>query len=348
LDVYKKHLTVEEAKAFLWQRIKYTGLPMPNLLVYSGRGLYVEWLLDTVRAWPENVTFWGQLQTALYEKLEPLGADPLAKDVSRILRIAGTLHTMAGRFVHVEYLHDDRYTIEEIAAALDVPDMRKKRQGWKKTSKTKVKRGDFKQEARSFTLKSLYQQRIGDLETLNELRGGFRVGCRERACFLFHNWLHLLQYNSTDALNQVMDFNSDFSPPLSRSEVLAAVKLSKPYTTVSNKTVIQWLGITDDEQRRLSTLISRDETLRRQRFRMESLRRKRGTKPREAYLGISKQQREAVDKAVLDAFERCPGASQCDLAVEAGVHQSTVSRALRRMDLYTRPKGNPALRNISQ
>lgn len=334
LDVYKVRMTAEEATAALWPRLKYTGIPMPNLLVYSGRGLHVLWLLESVRAWAENVTFWTEIQKALCQTLSPLGADESARDVSRILRIAGTLHKTAGRIVRAEYLHDDRYTLEELAEALDVPDLRRKNRG---KEKSKVKRGAFKQEARAFNETTLCFARAQDLEKLNELRGGFKKGHRERACFLLRNWLQPL-LGEEEALRHAQDFNRTFSPPLSASEVRTAARPGK-YYRISTQTVIEWLGITEEEQRHLSALIGREERKRRQRLKMESTRRARGVKSREDYRDACRQRREATDAAVLDAFERCPGATQWDLAEEVGVNQSTVSRSLRRMGLQTRQRG---------
>lgn len=339
LDVYNVGLTAEQALPHVWQAIEHMNLPKPNRIIHSGRGLYVYWFLDSVRAWPENVILWTDLQKAFCRTFERLGADYNALDVSRILRIAGTWHRTARRIVQAQHLHDDRYTLEELAQALDVPDRRRKRRA--KRGKGKVIRGDFKQEARAFNLRTLNLRRAADLETLNELRGGMKKGTRELACFFMRNFLQDV-VGPEEALRQALEFNTTFDPPLNPSEVKREATPAQRYR-YTNAEIIERLRITPEEQRHLSTIIGRDEKNRRRRIQKAKARRAQGVRSRAEYRADCKRRREATDAAVLEAFEACPGATQWEIAAEVGVNQSTVSRALRRMGLQTRTKGNPKL-----
>lgn len=337
LDVYNVRLTAEQALPHVWQLIEHMDLPTPNRVIRSGRGLYVYWFLDNVRAWPENVTLWTNLQKAFCRNFERLGADPNAIDVSRILRMAGTWHRTARKIVTAQHLHDDRYTLEELAQALDVTDFRKRRRG--KKAKGKVIRGSFKQQARDFNLTTLNLQRAADLETLSELRGGMKKGTRELACFYMRNWLEPV-LGAEESLRQALDFNNTFDPPLSPSEVEREATPAQHYR-YTNIEIIERLRITPEEQRHLSTLISRDEKNRRRRIQKANARRARGVRSRAEYRADCKRRRETTDAAVLETFEACPGATQWEIANEIGVNQSTVSRSLRRMGLKTRRRGNP-------
>jgi hypothetical protein len=109
LDTYKmpwsQGKTLEElvASVIYFCQVE-EGLPIPSLMVYSGRGLQAKWLLDGTiprQALPR----WNACQCQLVDKLAELGADPGAKDASRVLRLVNTVNTKSGnvcRVVHVQ------------------------------------------------------------------------------------------------------------------------------------------------------------------------------------------------------------------------------------------------------
>lgn len=76
------------------------GIPEPSLMVYSGRGMQAKWLLEhTVPS--AAVPRWQAVQDELCARLAPLGADEKARDVSRVLRLTGTVNTRSGEVVRV-------------------------------------------------------------------------------------------------------------------------------------------------------------------------------------------------------------------------------------------------------
>ena len=73
------------------------GIPVPSVIVGSGRGLYAKWLLRPVlsrRALP----YWNAVQAALAARLGRFGTDTGALDGSRVLRLVGVLR-MARKWV---------------------------------------------------------------------------------------------------------------------------------------------------------------------------------------------------------------------------------------------------------
>lgn len=69
------------------------GLPEPSIIVWSGRGLHAKWTLT--RPLPaQALARWAAVMRAIADKLASLGwpVDGQAKDVSRVLRIAGTMN----------------------------------------------------------------------------------------------------------------------------------------------------------------------------------------------------------------------------------------------------------------
>ena len=77
------------------------GLPYPSYVLSSGRGLCVVWLHETL---PRSLLLrWQAAQAGLHERLASLGPDPLARDVTRVLRLVGSVNTRAERKVRCLY-----------------------------------------------------------------------------------------------------------------------------------------------------------------------------------------------------------------------------------------------------
>lgn len=76
------------------------SFPQPSLIVFSGRGLQVKWLLEKPlpnRALPR----WQAVQRELHRRLTHLGADANSLDASRVLRLVNTVHSGSGEMVRV-------------------------------------------------------------------------------------------------------------------------------------------------------------------------------------------------------------------------------------------------------
>lgn len=74
--------------------------PQPSVIVFSGRGLQVKWLLENpipTRALPR----WQAVQRELHRRLTHLGADANSLDASRVLRLVNTVHSGSGETVRV-------------------------------------------------------------------------------------------------------------------------------------------------------------------------------------------------------------------------------------------------------
>jgi len=86
-------------------------LPGPNLIVSSGSGLHLYWLLEPLP--PKCLPVWQRCQNALIRALKPLGADSAAKDCTRLLRVVGTRNK--GEEVHALVLDGHRWALRQIA-----------------------------------------------------------------------------------------------------------------------------------------------------------------------------------------------------------------------------------------
>ncbi len=84
------------------------GIPYPNVVVYSGRGIHLYWLFETkvhFKALPR----WQALQNRL---VEIVGADPNAKDAARVLRLVGSVHSGVDKKVTAQWIAQTRYDFE--------------------------------------------------------------------------------------------------------------------------------------------------------------------------------------------------------------------------------------------
>jgi len=75
----------------IFRFIESRELPLPKLIVWTGNGYHLYWLLDNESY--HCLPYWSKLQKDLIELLKPIGADPACCDPTRILRLAGTRHS---------------------------------------------------------------------------------------------------------------------------------------------------------------------------------------------------------------------------------------------------------------
>ena len=79
--------------------------PPPSVIVFSGRGLYLKWMWSTPIPKPAAGRFVA-VNRALVRRFAPFGADPAAVDVSRILRVVGSLNSKSGAPARVVWMSE--------------------------------------------------------------------------------------------------------------------------------------------------------------------------------------------------------------------------------------------------
>ena len=90
-----RSMTRQRALDAVLERCQAQDVPLPTLILWTGRGLCVKWLTDVLpkQAYPR----WAAAQAALVELFRDLGADASARDASRVLRLAGTHNHKSGQ-----------------------------------------------------------------------------------------------------------------------------------------------------------------------------------------------------------------------------------------------------------
>jgi len=234
-------------------------IPPPSIYVNSGRGLWLMWLLigddhgNPVRAWPENLRAWSEIEREVITRLSRIGADSNASDVSRITRVPGSINSKSQTRVkyHVPkdaagksflYSLDDLVQFFDITIKVDHPKVREKLEHLSE-------RGAKGQAGR---WKFNYQ----DFMQLWSIRGTFQEGTRNHAVMVFTTILRYqakstmtdVRLSDADILKEVDKLIATFPQrtPFTRTDRDAAMK-GAGKMPLRNQTISDWLDITPDE-----------------------------------------------------------------------------------------------------
>ena len=347
LDTYKTaygKLHEEPLSLAVRQRLADFGIPPASLVIHSGRGVYLKWLLKSPLP-QAALPRWNAVQRELVSRLADFGSDPKARDASRVLRLVSTCNTKQPdpelrkvRVLWVEeadgapLLHD----FEHLAEAV-LPFTRKEAKAIE-ADKPAVRVIQFKRggesalELRRFSFETLHWDRVTDMRKLRDLRVTIAEGGRETFVFLMLNQLaqsgqvnaHNFQYETVALARECESFvkGSDWS----RSTFSTLYRRVKEHMAgqygrgqglykYQNQTLIEQLEITPEEERHMKTLISTTEKYRRNN---ERRREARG------------HQSKRVERAKKIVELHRAGLSLRQIAVVVGCHYSNVSRVLRQ------------------
>lgn len=249
LDCYKVGLDVGQVMGMVIAAQDRRIVPPASLISRSGRGVWLLWLLRDSRnpdlpqrAWPEKIALYCHLQRALHERLAPLGSDAQARDLARVTRVPGSIHSGTGEYV-AYWLQADQhgkgflYSLEDLARFFDLGQLvtlePSKRRGWQ----------------------ALHRLRLRQFDALRALRGGFREGCRNRALLLYTHLLRKNGFSDGVILDKAKCFADECHPPLTEREGLDAIKSGTDgkFRRIADRTISDWLDITAEEATGLET-----------------------------------------------------------------------------------------------
>lgn len=340
LDVYRKGMTPEYALGKLDFEFFGQTIPEPNMIIYSGRGLVLVWNIEPLpyMAMP----LWKAIEGHFVKTLESLGADPKASDPTRIFRIAGSINSKSGTAVKAEYRHQYRYDLRDLEYEY-LPEL--------STKPPKRKPGRKPGIIHLFNIYTLHLARAKDIAKLVELRRGKMDSYREFICFLYRYYTCCYTSDPEQALAQTMDLNQEFTRPLPEREVIRATKSAqKAWEAKSNKAaneaaqaagfpgagynlknskLIEWLDITPDEERAMSTIIGPKEKRRRNLKQKEEKRRSEGIRAAEEYHQERKEKKLQEAAELQEIIRQNNKLSVRQLAELTGISKSKVARLMK-------------------
>ena len=258
LDTYKTGFTKEQILMNLNDNHFKQSIPIPNLIIDSGRGLYLIWLINKVPSMA--LPLWKAVEEYFYKTLKEFGADRQALDATRILRVPGSINSKTNTEVKIIDEYNYLYDLREIQNEY-MPEL---------SEKVSVRRGRPKKVLFVYRERSLYYARLQDIIKLCELREYDLKGHRELILFLYRYYSCYFTEDIEKALHDTLEVNSIFKQTLGEKEVIRATRSAETVYKDQNKdykykneTLINLLEISDIEQKEMLTIISKEEYKRR-------------------------------------------------------------------------------------
>lgn len=259
-------LPVQDAAKGALAKLEEAGFPPPNHVDFSGNGLdggaYLRWSLnplskDTQLERYRDRHYWTQTAKAMVDFLLPFGADSSVTDLSRYLRVPGSLNSKYldhgnGGPSFREYHHDKLIDLAELAAPLGVTRMtgEPSKHVQKERPVFGLHEDDLVEELSSRQGNHPRMHAANTLWRLNALRGGVKKGKRNRALYIYV----ALFVGSPLAKNVIEEkaehFASRFNPSLSNDEIKNAIEQgfkADPYK-IGYSWLIRDFNISPDEQ----------------------------------------------------------------------------------------------------
>ena len=343
IDCEKIGLQKAETVYLIWILHYDNKIPKPSLVVDSGRGLHVYWIIENA---PYGaLQTWQELQDYLYYQLKHLGADRNAIDGARVLRLPNTINKRSKTpctVLHSENIVYSMYDLREKYLNYKSKSKQLKIQQTKKTDR-KVMHNRF------FNSYSLHMTRAEDLEILCRLRNYDVKGYRNMIIHCYAYWKGIYIREEFDLENEVIDLNNSFKEPLKESEIRTIVRSvgkaidkfieyeqglrngedkrvtkgmrDKGGYWYKNETLIERLEITEKEQKYLKTIIGTSEKYKRNNERRT---------PRNEN-GLTKKQQELKELKEKASELKKQGFNNTQISKQLNVDRKKISRLLHNI-----------------
>lgn len=221
------------------------GLPIPNIIIYSGRGLHLVWLIDQCAA---ELAFMHRAVSHYYgETIQNLLAGlKFAKyysvdtgycaNIAGLTRIPGTLNTRSNTFCTYEIIHRQRTLLTEQYDTVEY-----------RSDKGRVSSKRCYHFASS-AVQAAGTRRVNALLTLLQLRSKWE-GYRDYFLLILFSAYQMAGYSNEDSIRLTLEANAELGPSLPEREVRSLLSTAmKKHYKMGNSYIINTLDITADEQ----------------------------------------------------------------------------------------------------
>lgn len=346
LDIHKLGYKKEEVVWSIYIMAYEKKIPMPTMIVDSGRGLHIYWKIKNAPYGALNT--WQELQDYLYYQLKSLQADKKALDGARVLRLPNTINSKENVLCKVLVINEDieysmydlrekylNYSISKQLQFQEVKTLKKK---------TKVINNKF------FNSYSLHMARMEDIQMLCKLRNYDVKGYRNMIIHCYAYWMGIYVRDIDELENEVIELNNSFLNPMKETEISAVLRCipksiekfisyeqglrngenkrvskgmrDKGGYWYKNETLIDRLDITIEEQRHMKTIIGIQEKYRRNNERRRCERRNEN--------GLTKKQQELSDLKEEVLKLKNQGLSIRKIAENVGKSKGTIENILKK------------------
>jgi hypothetical protein len=345
LDCYNVGLSKEEALTDALKIIDNLSLPKPRMIADSGRGLYLIWVLarpistkKNVKNRSERIAAWQNTEKLLIDAFKSVGADPKASDPARVLRLAGSVNSKSDSTVNYWQSGNKLKSFSELSTALQAvqPDIKPKAKPVQKRTPNKT----VYAVNRIFTRYGLAAHRMADIQSLATLRGGLLTDYRERAIYIYAVEAAYFCRERITLLNNISQFMSDclylgdnkYNPATPEKYIKAVLDRCEIVNYAAptfdgdarykqkTATIIEWLNITELEQRSFKAVVGSAEKYKR----VTHKRRKAGIKPITEHLGERKSNATNNKEQAIVLLNK--GFSVAEIQEKLNVSRMTVHR----------------------
>lgn len=351
IDQYKLGLSIDDVKDTIHALVLDDSIPEPNLVLTS-RGVQIFYTLHEGAA-PEMAWLAGYITEQLVAKLDHIGADYNATDMSRVMRVPYTINSRNGAVVSPGIWNNTAYTLQELQAYCK-PLTRKDYSENKLADVIQLPTGNVAQFHRT------NWARKRDLLKLLELRNGDLTGCRNIYVYIlaFQQTLIVQDGNYSkvqSSVSEVLKGMYTTDPTAEDSDNWFETTVKSAYEgavgflnhlkvnnynviyrmndgivkTMNTRKIIKKLNITEDEQREMGSL--RSEKIKREQRAEYSrtYRRERGSVSREAYEKHRLSQKAELTQRIQKL--KAEGMKQKEIAEALSISKSRVSQLLKEL-----------------
>lgn len=313
-------------QSFLWRCNRdlwgAEGLPRPNSIVRTGRGVQLWWAVIPCHA--SCRYYYDQIKTGLmdhidamlseYSELDGLELDRGASaNPVGYFRLPCTYNTTAKRYSTLQVLHNERYSTHDLAGYIHPFPAEKAAPA--PSQAVSMQAGDLIVLHNNY---SIGANRVMQLVKLRNLRDN-EVGSetRNNLCFSVYNALRM-SFDHNEAMERLRAYNSGFKQPMTDRELehticSAARKGGYKYT---NAKLIELLAITPEEQDAIG-LHPFNGTYKPWSY----------AKPNATRDAVRKARKEGRDIKIVELHRK--GISQAETARQLGISRNTVAKVLR-------------------
>lgn len=239
----------------------------PNMYINSGHGRYVVFSFNNVNlSVPEMQKLYKETVKKLIFQFKEFGADAKCSDIARVFRIPGNINPKTGEKAYIAEHFERRTTLSELAAAVGIC---KGKTAAEKKEKNRHRNFQmfYKPIARSRYTK-VNVQRDEDFNALLEMRNYDIEGCRNIFFHLMSINCFYLGMSEQETAAYLNDINNQLVAPYDGLD--AVIRYAKSnYETYEedydnavkykNRTIVELLGITEEEQKSMKQLIGQEE-----------------------------------------------------------------------------------------
>lgn len=277
LDCYKAGLKWSDGVGVVLRAQDENIIPPASIIVRSGRGIYLLWLLSSERegaqqrAFASEVVLYKQINRSLIatlNKYEPrLCADSQAADAARILRVPGSEHTKAEQPVvaQVQVIEGGRvpvFTLKGLAEFYGLPVTPQLPEHSSTYLRPIKKRGSCPARRRGAIATG--HRRLSDVHAITQHRGGIAQGKRFVSLRYLCQFARAAGYTLSDIESMAADFAQTCRPPYPSDdddvpvvEIVKGVWLENRGRKLNNDSIAKFFQVTPElaEELNLQSII---------------------------------------------------------------------------------------------